>query len=32
EDLLPGTEIEIHLAAPEGTSGTAIVDVGLVES
>ncbi len=32
EDLLPGTEIEIRLAAPEGTSGTAIIDVGLVES
>ncbi len=32
EDLLPGTEIEIDLAAPEGTSGTAIIDVGLVES
>jgi len=32
EDLQPGTEIEIHVAAPEGTSGTAIVDVGLVES
>jgi len=32
EDLLPGTEIEIHLAAPAGTSGTAIVDIGLVES
>jgi hypothetical protein len=32
EDLLPGTEIEIDVAAPAGTSGTAIIDVGLVES
>ena len=32
EDLLPDTEIEIHVAAPEGMSGTAIVDIGVVES
>ena len=31
EDLLPGTTLEVHVAAPEGTSGTAIVDVGLLE-
>ncbi len=23
-----GTEIEVHVAPPEGTTGTAIVDVG----
>ena len=31
EDLLADTVIEIFLAAPEGISGTAIVDLGLVE-
>lgn len=31
EDLLAGTTVEIHLAAPEGTTGTAVVDCGLVE-
>jgi hypothetical protein len=31
EDLLAGSSVEIHLAAPEGTSGTVIVDMGLVE-
>jgi assimilatory nitrate reductase catalytic subunit len=31
DDLLAETEIEIHLAAPDGASGHVVVDVGLVE-
>ena len=31
EDLLADTVIEIFIAAPKGVSGTAIVDLGLVE-
>jgi assimilatory nitrate reductase catalytic subunit len=31
EDLLAETEIELHLSAPEGTSGHVVIDVGLVE-
>jgi len=31
EDLLGGTRIELHLAAPEGLAGSLIVDLGLVE-
>jgi hypothetical protein len=31
EDLLAGTSVEVWLAAPAGVSGTAIVDLGLVE-
>jgi hypothetical protein len=31
EDLLAGATVEVHLAAPDGTSGTAVVDCGLVE-
>jgi hypothetical protein len=31
EDLLAETEIAIHLAAPAGTSGQVVIDVGLVE-
>lgn len=31
EDLLADTKVEIHLAAPEGISGHAVIDVGLVE-
>ena len=31
EDLLAETDIEIHLAAPAGTSGHVVIDVGLVE-
>ena len=31
EDLLAGTTVELHLAAPGGTSGHVVVDVGLVE-
>ena len=31
EDLDDGTVLELHLAAPEGTSGTVVVDLGLVE-
>ena len=30
-DLLSGSTVEIHIAAPEGCSGTAVVDLGLVE-
>jgi assimilatory nitrate reductase catalytic subunit len=31
EDLEGGTAVELYLAAPEGLSGSVIVDVGLVE-
>ena len=31
EDLLGDTTVELHLAAPEGTSGSVVVDLGLVE-
>ncbi|MDX6680793.1 MAG: hypothetical protein QOG94_832 [Solirubrobacteraceae bacterium] len=31
EDLLAETEIEIHVAAPDGASGHVVVDLGLVE-
>ncbi|GAA2611490.1 molybdopterin oxidoreductase [Paractinoplanes durhamensis] len=31
EDLPAGTVVELWLAAPAGTSGTVIVDLGLVE-
>lgn len=31
EDLLGDTTVELHLAAPEGASGSVVVDLGLVE-
>lgn len=31
EDLLAGARIELHLAAPEGTGGQLVVDLGLME-
>jgi hypothetical protein len=31
EDILPGTILEVSVAAPEGVSGHAVVDVGLLE-
>lgn len=31
EDLLAGSTIEVHVAAPEGCGGTVVVDLGLVE-
>jgi assimilatory nitrate reductase catalytic subunit len=31
EDLDGGTVIELHLAAPEGLTGSIVVDLGLVE-
>lgn len=31
EDLLAGSTVELHVAAPEGCQGTAVVDLGLVE-
>jgi assimilatory nitrate reductase catalytic subunit len=31
EDLDSGTAIELHLAAPDGVTGTVVVDLGLVE-
>jgi hypothetical protein len=31
EDLLADTVLELYVAAPDGLSGTAIVDLGLVE-
>jgi len=31
EDLISHTQIELHVAAPEGCTGTVVVDLGLVE-
>ena len=31
EDLLADSRLELHVAAPEATSGTVVVDLGLVE-
>ena len=31
EDLEPGTTVELQLAAPVGTAGSVVVDLGLVE-
>ncbi|MFC6080850.1 molybdopterin oxidoreductase family protein [Sphaerisporangium aureirubrum] len=31
EDLEPGTTIEVFVAAPDGTSGSLVVDLGMVE-
>ena len=31
EDLTGGTVIELHAAAPEGTTGELVIDLGLVE-
>ncbi len=31
EDLLGDARIEVHVAAPEGTAGTVVVDLGLIE-
>jgi hypothetical protein len=31
EDLYPETTLEMRIAAPEGLSGTVVVDMGLVE-
>ena len=31
EDLAPGTRIEVFIGAPAGVSGTAIVDIGMIE-
>ena len=31
EDLEGGTAVELYIAAPEGLTGTVIIDVGLVE-
>ncbi|MDD7919929.1 molybdopterin oxidoreductase [Actinomycetospora callitridis] len=31
EDLLAGSTVEIHYSAPEGATGTLVVDCGLVE-
>jgi assimilatory nitrate reductase catalytic subunit len=31
EDLEPETQVQIFLGAPEGISGTAIVDLGMIE-
>jgi assimilatory nitrate reductase catalytic subunit len=31
EDLMSGTKLEVHLAAPEGTGGAVVLDIGLVE-
>ncbi|MGB6162726.1 MAG: hypothetical protein WCF33_14500 [Pseudonocardiaceae bacterium] len=31
EDLISYTQIELHVAAPEGCAGTVVVDFGLLE-
>lgn len=31
EDLMPETKLEIFVAAPDGTSGTVVLDIGFVE-
>jgi len=31
EDLMSGTKLEAYVAAPEGVSGTLVLDIGLVE-
>ncbi|HWD72523.1 MAG TPA: molybdopterin oxidoreductase [Actinomycetota bacterium] len=31
EDLLSGTRLEVHVAAPAGSSGFLVVDIGMVE-
>jgi assimilatory nitrate reductase catalytic subunit len=31
EDIDDGSVLELHLAAPEGLTGTVVVDLGLVE-
>ena len=31
EDLISHTQIELHVAAPEGCAGTVVVDLGLLE-
>jgi hypothetical protein len=31
EDLYPETKLELQIAAPEGVTGTIVVDMGLVE-
>ncbi len=31
EDLAPGTRVEVFVGAPAGVSGTAVIDVGLIE-
>ena len=31
EDLHPETELEVHVAAPEGVSGSVVLDFGLME-
>lgn len=31
EDVLSGSRLELHVAAPEGLAGTVVVDLGLVE-
>jgi assimilatory nitrate reductase catalytic subunit len=31
EDLMPESGLEVHIAAPEGVSGTLVLDLGLME-
>ena len=31
EDLLSDTRVELHVAAPDGVSGSVVIDLGLVE-
>ena len=31
EDLMSGTKLEAYLAAPEGVSGSVVLDIGMVE-
>jgi len=32
EDLPPDTELAVQIAAPEGATGTLVVDIGIIES
>jgi assimilatory nitrate reductase catalytic subunit len=31
EDMHPGTQVELRIAAPEGQTGTLVIDLGLME-
>jgi hypothetical protein len=31
EDLFPETKLDVYLAAPEGVTGFAVIDIGLME-
>jgi hypothetical protein len=31
EDVQPGSRLDVHIGAPEGTRGTLVLDIGIVE-